>query len=330
MLPEQLIVLLNKMNIKIQPGRYLVLGGSGLIGSSVLSRLSDIDGVTVVSTYLSRDPRVHAKNITHIKADLRDRDTCKQIVNHSDYVFHLASNILLRSASEQDMVDKMTSNLLINSQVLEAAYCADLKRFLWISSSTAYPSKSVPLREDEIFGEDPPDKYFALGCMTRFIEKMCILYSSKMTKKVPITIVRPTCVYGENEGFDACHLLPFLVRSIIERDIIEVWSDGSAKRDLLYVDDTVEACFLALYHLGHELEVFNIGHGIGYSVNDIIDIVCELEDIHDLKVNRKLSIAQEERVLALDRSRDILNFVPSISMKDGIKRLIQEYKRSYV
>ncbi len=304
-------------------GKYLVLGSSGLLGTGVLSRLKDVEGVDVVSVFHSHSPKIDANNIVHKRLDLRKRSDCMEAMQGIDYVLHMASSVVLYTMSEAEIAERVLSNMSINSQILEFAHRKGVKKLLWISSTTAYPSKEY-LVEDDIFEGDPPDKYFVVGCMTRFVEKLCIFYSQKVKTPISISVLRPTCIYGENEGFDeTCHILPYIVRKILDGDSIQVWDDGEAKRDYVYVDDAVEACFIALGCPG-PFEAFNVGYGAGYSANDIIEMVCDLEGIDELDVRRQSS-KQKSRVLSTAKIKNI-GFVPSVNMLDGVSRLIKEYK----
>ena len=230
---------------------------------------------------------------------------------------------------EEIIAEGMTSNLLINSQVLESCYKNRIKKLVWISSTTAYPQKDGYLEEDDIFVGDPPEKYFSIGWMTRFIEKLCIIYAQKLKRKMPISIIRPTCIYGENEGFDLdkCHMLPSMVRKIVDRmEPIEIWGDGEQKRDFIYVDDVALSCIKLLSN-GNGLDSFNIGTGNYYSVNEVIAMICDILRIDDLKIeyvqaNKKI---EKERLVSSEKIKKEINFKPSIDMREGIKRLIEEY-----
>lgn len=318
------------MEDNIAPGKYLVIGGSGLVGSAILSRLNGLRGVSVVSVYFSNSPKVFGENIVHVQADLRDRKRCREVMGDADYVFHVASNIILRSMLEKEVIHRMTSNVLINMCVLESAYLMKIKKMLWIGSTTAYPSKEH-LIEDDIFEGDPLDRYFAVGWEHRYVEKMCILYSRKISEKFPIAIIRPTCIYGENSTFDLekCHILPYLVRRVIERKgPIELWNGGETKVDYLYVDDAAKVCISALIKL-EDYSVFNVGYGRSYSANEIVEIICGLEGIDNLDVKRCGVLDTEKRTLSFGKINKEFGFTPSVDIHEGIGRLIREYKRSY-
>ena len=317
----------------ILKGKYAILGGSGLVGTSILSLLKDVEGVEVSSTYFTREPKVYAKNISHVQMDLRIKSNCESIIEGADYVILTASNILLYSMPEEIIAEGMTSNLLINSQVLESCYKNRVKKLVWISSTTAYPQKDGYLVEDDIFVGDPPEKYFSIGWMTRFIEKLCIIYAMKLNKHMSISIIRPTCIYGENEGFDLdkCHMLPSMVRKIVDRmEPIEIWGDGEQKRDFVYVDDVASSC-IKLLSDHRDYETYNIGAGNYYSVNEIIDIICEIEGIDDLDV-RYVNVdrdIEKERLVSSEKIKSKMGFKPSIDLREGIKRLINRYRNDH-
>ena len=136
--------------VNFRRGKYVVFGGSGLIGTSVLSLLKDKDGIDVVSTYFQNTPKVLAKNIYHVQKDLRGC-SCDDILYGADYVILLASNIVLPSLSEKEIINKNTDNLVITSRVLESCYQAKIKRVVWASSTTGFPDKNGKLKEEEMF-----------------------------------------------------------------------------------------------------------------------------------------------------------------------------------
>lgn len=317
-----------KYPTKILPGKYLVLGGSGLVGSAVLSRLQNQEGVSVVSVYFSNEPKISANNIQHVRIDLRQRGECAKVMQGIDYVFHFASNIILRSMPEKEVVYKMTSNTVMNMNILESVYNAQIKKMLWMSSSTAYPPQKDPLVEDDVFKADPANEYFAVGWINRFIEKVCVIYSQKNENKFPIIVIRPTCIYGEDEGFDpnSCHLLPYLVRTIVNGESLELWDNGNTKKDFLHADDAAEVCLMVLNKI-EDFEVFNLGCGSEYSVNEIIDMICELARI-GCKIDRHPVSVVNERPLSLSKLNEALDFVPRVSMRHGLYRLVEAYKNT--
>jgi GDP-L-fucose synthase len=233
---------------------------------------------------------------------------------------------------EDIIVKGITSNLLINSQAFEACYDNKIKKIVWISSTTAYPYKDKDLKESEIFNGDPIEEYFSIGWTTRFIEKLCIIYAKKLKRKMSIAIIRPTCIYGENEGFDLskCHVLPAMVKKIIERmEPIEIWGDGEQKRDFVHANDVASVC-VTLLSSCNSFDSFNIGTGNYYSVNDIINIICNQLGIKDLKTkyiktDRKIEM---NRKISSEKIKRKLNFQSSIDIYEGITRLIREYKNN--
>ena len=227
------------------PGNYLVAGSAGLMGTTALLRLKDAPGVNVKAVYHRRGPRVSADNIAHVQADLRNVDACKKVAEGIDYVFMFAAVLSTAPVIARNPVSHITSNLIMNAQMLEASYFAGVKKFVWLSSSTGYPESRHPLKEDDMFAGNPPDVYFSVGWMSRYTEVLCRMYSTKLKNPMPVVILRPTTIYGEYEGFDfeKCHMLPALVRRVCDReDPLVVWGDGQNRRLSKYKDIFSNLC----------------------------------------------------------------------------------------
>ena len=100
----------------------------------------------------------------------------------------------------------------------------------------------------------------------------------KDKKHDAIVVVRPTSVYGpyDNFNWESSHVIPALIRKVVERhDPVEIWGDGTAIKDLVYIDDLVEGMFLAM----EKLETFtplNIGSGRQINTKEILDIILSL------------------------------------------------------
>lgn len=314
----------------IMPGNYLVLGATGLMGTTALLRLKNVPKVTVKAVYHTRKPRIFAENISYVQADLRNLDDCKKIVENIDYVFMFAAVLSTAPVLAKNPISHITSNMIMNAQMLEASYFARVKKFLWLSSSTGYPMKDAVLKEENMFDGDPPDVYFSVGWMSRYTEVLCRMYATKLKNSMPVVILRPTTIYGEYEdfNFETCHVLPALVRKVVERhNPIEVWGTGEDKRDLIYSDDVFDACLIALEKID-TYDVFNIGYGEQYSINKILKVIIEIEKYYNAKIvhNTSKPSTISKRVIDFTKSREILDFKAKTSIQEGIKRMVNWYK----
>ena len=312
----------------------LVSGATGLMGTTALLRLKDYQDISVRAAYHNKEPFIFADNISYVKADLRDFEDCKKIVEDVDYVFMFAAVLSTAPVIAKNPVSHIRSNLAMNTQMLEASYSAGVKKFVWLSSSTGYPESRHPLKEDDMFAGDPPDVYFAVGWMSRYTEVLCRMYADKLKKNMPCLILRPTTIYGEYEGFDfeKCHMLPALVRRVCDReDPLVVWGDGQNSRDLIYSDDVFDACLSAMERQ-ETFDVFNVGFGRQYTVNEILEMIIEISGFEDARVVYDTSKPStvKKKLIDLTKSQRELEFKPKTDIRTGIEKLVNFYKQSKV
>ncbi|MFH1996539.1 MAG: NAD-dependent epimerase/dehydratase family protein [Candidatus Omnitrophota bacterium] len=314
----------------ISRGNYLVAGATGLMGTTALLRLKDVTGVHVRAVYHTRKPKILADNISYIKADLRDLDECRKAVEGIDHLLMFAAVLSTAPMMARDPVSHVTSTLIMNARMLQAAYFARVKKFLWLSSSTGYPLKERPLSEDDMFAGDPPDSYFSVGWMSRYAETLCRMYATKLKNPMRIVVLRPTTIYGEHEDFhfETCHMLPALVRKVSERQRpIEVWGTGDNRRDLIYADDMFDACLSAL-ETAEQYDVFNVGFGKQYSVNELLKLIIEIDGFTGAEVIHDTSkpTAIFARETDCTKAKKVLGFEPKTSIEEGIAKMLRWYK----
>jgi len=314
--------------------RILIAGATGLMGTTALLRFKNYQGVSVRATYHKKEPFIFGDNISYVKADLRNFDDCKKVVKGVDFVLMFAAVLSTAPVIAKNPVSHITSNLTMNAQMLEASYFAGVKKFIWLSSSTGYPESQHALSEDHMFTADPPDVHFSVGWMSRYTEVLCRMYATKMKSKMPCLILRPTTIYGEYEGFDLerCHMLPALVKRVCDReDPLVVWGNGQDSRDLIYCEDVFDACLLAMQKL-ETFDVFNLGSGRQYTVDEILELIIEISGFRDARVEHDTSKPStvKKRLTDLTKAQRELGFRARTDIRRGIERLVNFYRRSKV
>lgn len=309
-----------------QDQKVLVAGGNGLIGSHTIQELLQ-RGAQVRATIHSKEPVIKDDRIEYIQADLTQREDCVRVVQDMDSVILCAANTSGAAVMATNPIAHITANLAINSQVLEAACLAGVSRLLFVSSTTVYPAVTYPVKEEEGFTGEPHPSYFAVGWMKRYIEKLAEFYYQRYGLK--IALIRPTNIYGPYDKFDfeTSHVLPALIRRAVEKqNPFEVWGDGTAVRDFMYVSDLVEALLLTLENYA-ECQPLNIGSGQPVTIKESVELILKLTGnqapaIYDASKPTTIPF----RVVDLTKAETILGFKPKVSLEEGLSKTINWYR----
>ncbi len=214
--------------------KVLVAGGAGFVGVNLINRLLSL-GANVRATIHRKDPVILDKRIEYVICDLTRMEDCKRVVSDIDYVFMCAANTSGAAVMASTPLVQVTPNIVMNSQILEAAYFTKVKKFVWLSSNAAYPpSGDRPVKEEELFDGDPYETYFGVAWMKRYTEILCQLYSEKLGNPMLTVVLRPSNIYGPYDDFEfeTSHVMAALIRRVVERhDPFEVWAEGGNQED---------------------------------------------------------------------------------------------------
>ena len=311
--------------------KVLVAGATGLIGSNLVKRLLD-EGAQVRATVYKREPDITDPRIEYVHCDLRLAQDCARAVEGMQHVHLCAATTSGAAAIAATPMIHVTPNVLINSQMLEAAYNARVEKFVWLGSTVAYPMSSKPMREEELMTGEPFEKYFFAGWAKRFMEVLCRMYGEKLSRPMTTIVLRPTNVYGPGDDFEfaTSHVIPALIRKTVERwNPIEVWGDGSEVRDAIYVDDMVEAMVLAAATLNHYTAI-NIGLGKGYSVRELLDMTTELDGYAGANIRYDPSKPTMIPIRLIDttKAEALLGFRARIGIREGLRKTIEWYRQT--
>jgi GDP-L-fucose synthase len=308
----------------------LVAGGTGLIGGGLVRRLAAL-GARVRATHCRHEPTIDDPCVTHVRADLTRGEDCQRAVAGARVVFLCAASTSGAAAIASTPMIHVTPNVLINTQMLDAAYAAGVETVVFVRSTTVYPpTGDRPVHEDELMNGDPYDKYYFVGWMKRFTEVLCRMYGERLPRRMNTIALRATNVYGPGDrfAFATSHVLPALVRKVVERwDPIEVWGTGDDVRDLLYVDDMVDAMVRSAERLqGHH--ALNVGAGTGVSVKELLRTICALDGYADARVvyDPTKPTMIPIRLVDTARAADLLDFRPRVRLEDGLARTIAWYR----
>jgi len=307
----------------------LVAGASGFLGGALAKRLLN-EGAVVRGTRLSKVPTFNHPQMTWEQADLRNPQECQRVMAGIDYLFICAANTAGAKIIRETPMVHVTPNVLMNTQLLEAAHAAGVKKALFISSGAAYPTlDGAPLEEGDMFKADPPDVYFHAGWMKRYAEILCRTYAEKLKNPMSGVVVRPSNVYGPGDKFDwdRSHVTAAQMRRVMDRQApIVVWGTGNDVRDLIYVDDFVTGA-LAAFAVDDPFFCVNICSGQGHSVREIVETAIEVDGYRDAKVvfdaSQPTTIAK--RLFSADLARKRLGFTATTPLRDGMAQTMAWY-----
>ena len=326
----------------------LITGGSGFIGTNLAHRLLSEDIPVLLFDSLAR-PGVeqnlrwlhdtHGKLVDIIIADVRDADAVRRAVQQAGQVFHFAAQVAV-TTSLTDPVDDFEVNARGTLNVLEAIRAQPTPAPLVFTSTNKvygalddvglrrrnqrYEPTDPSLRQTGISENRPLDFHSPYGCSKGTADQYVLDYAR--TYGIQSIVFRMSCIYGahqfgtEDQGWVA----HFLIRAL-EGSSITLYGDGRQVRDILAVDDLVDAFVLAQAHMDSESgQAFNIGGGPGNTVSllELLDIIGELLG-HKPGVEFDAWRTGDQRYYVSDTGKfqRATGWKPRITVQEGLERL---------
>lgn len=306
--------------------KVLVTGGSGFIGRHLVRQLEEHRARVRIAAH-HRPLTYDCAGAETMHADLAQWEDCRAACRGVDYVFHAAGRVGSAGVTGYHQMVSITVNLILTSQVLQAAWAEGVKGILIFGSSTGYPAYDHAVTEEEMWLAEPHPSYFGYGWMRRYFEKLGEYVTRQSACKV--VVVRPSAVYGPGDNFSdgASHVIPALIRRAVKKeDPFVVWGTGDEVRDFIHATDFAKACLLAL-EMGSHFDLCNIGAGRSSTIREIVATVL------DAAGHRSAAVAFDPakpvtipcRMLDVGKARRVLGFEPEISLEHGIKETVRWY-----
>ena len=302
--------------------KITILGAAGFIGTNLaLHFLKTNNEITLVDEkeeYFSNIPSIKRAKRVCIKFDPESLDF-DEIVKNQDFVYHLISTNN-PTTSNRNIGKDLTDNILITINLLESCVKNHVKRVIFISSGgTVYgPDANCPIREEE---ETNPINTYGIQKLT--IEK--ILYLYRYMHGLDYRVIRLSNPYGPYQRPNGkLGVITTFIFSALNNRTISVYGDGSVIRDYIYIDDAIKG-IAEIATCEAEQKIYNLGSGIGTSVNDIIEIIRKITGRNlDVKYVEKRSVDVPVNVLDISKFRAIsgTDFV-NVSLEDGIRETIR-------
>lgn len=293
----------------------LVVGGCGFIGSHLVERL--LDGGHAVRVY-DRSPNRFIgvpDGVEFLEGELGNHGLIRAAVEGMEVVYHFVSTTLPKTSNDDPIYD-VRSNLVDTIQLLEACVEAGVRKVVFSSSGgTVYgPPETVPITEDH-----PTDPISSYGIVKLATEKYLGLFHH--LHGLDYAALRISNPYGplQDPSGQQGAISVFLDRIRTGRPIT-IWGDGGVVRDYLYVSDLTDALEVAA-EAETRRKVFNIGHGEGASLNELIALISGVVDVRpEVEYLPARSLDVPVSVLDISRAEAELGWSPRTGMEEGIAR----------
>ncbi len=319
------------MNEYFQGKRVLVTGSTGFIGTNLVLKLVKM-GALVRGTIHKKQPQLKLEEVEYIKCDLTNEEDRLNVCKDIDYVFMCAANSSGAAVMEKTPLVHLTPNVMMNTQMLAAAYYQEVKKFAFISSNTVYPLTDFAVKEEDA-NFDFFDKYFIVGWMKRFSELMCEMYSTKIKSPMQTVVIRPGNLYGPFDKFNwkESKVIAALIRRAIEKqNPFEVWGDGNDIKDFLYIDDFINGMLQTFRKVNVFMPV-NIASGTPTTIREVLAkiLIISGHTTVDVSFDETKPTMIPKRMININRITELTGWEPSTSMEEGLRKTIDWYKYYY-
>jgi len=303
--------------------RVLVTGGSGFLGTQVISELANHDVADVFA------PR-------SIDCDLRERDAVRTALADArpDVVVHLAAVVGGIGANMATPGSFFYDNALMGIQLIEESRQAGVERFVCVGTVCAYPKHApVPFKEEDLWNGYPEETNAPYGLAKKML--LVQLQAYRQQYGFEGIYLLPVNLYGPRDNFDerTSHVIPALIKKCDEAlesgaESIVCWGTGAASREFLYVDDAAAGIVAAAarYSAG---EPVNLGSGQEISIAALTELIAELVGFPgEIVWDHSKPDGQPRRWLDTSRAEREFGFRASTSLRDGLERTIEWYRSS--
>lgn len=254
----------------LKSAKIYVAGSNGMVGSAIVRALKAKGYINLV---------VKSSKELDLKNQQAVHDFFSQ--EQPEYVFLAAAKVGGIHANNTYPATFIYDNIMIQSNVIQAAYDFNVKKLLFLGSSCIYPKFAPqPIKEEYLLtgSLEPTNEAYAIAKIAGL--KMCQFY--KQQYGCNFISAMPTNLFGVNDNFNLenSHVLPALLRKFIEakqnnKQEVTIWGSGTPMREFLFVDDLAEACLFLMENY-NGIETVNIGTGEDVSIKELAETIMKI------------------------------------------------------
>ncbi len=315
--------------------KIFIAGHNGMVGSALVR-------------YLKKKNIKKLILVSRKKLDLLNQQKVKNflIKENPDIIINCAGRVGGILANSSYPVEFLNENIMIQLNLVNAAFKNKIEHFINLGSSCIYPKMSKqPIKEDYLLSSylEKTNEAYAIAKIVGL--KSCEFYNQQFQKSY-FTLM-PCNLYGPNDNFNLrnSHFIPALIKKIIKskkekNTKIEIWGTGKPKREVMYVDDLARAIYFCLekkvlknkkfLNLIKRNSVINVGSGNEFTIKQFARIICKISNKKaNLVFNKSYPDGTMRKILDNKKIKS-LGWKPKISLEQGLFKTIQWYKENYL
>lgn len=293
--------------------KIYVAGHRGMVGSAIVRRLTDLGYANVVTR-------------SHAELDLTNQQAVTDFLSteRPDYTFMAAAKVGGIQANNIYRAEFLYQNLMIEANIVHAAWQAGIKRMLFLGSSCIYPRDCPqPIREDYLLTGplEQTNEPYAIAKIAGV--KLCESYNRQYGTSYVSAM--PTNLYGPNDNYDLAnsHVLPALIRKAHEAKLrgdstYTVWGSGRPMREFLHVDDMANACLFLMEDETITDGLFNVGTGTDVTIRELAETVMAVVGFKgDIVFDASKPDGTPRKLLDVSRLKE-RGWTAKIGLREGI------------
>jgi GDP-L-fucose synthase len=302
-----------------QTAKIYIAGHRGMVGSGLERKLKK-EGYHNIITRASSE------------LDLRNQQAVNDFFEKEmpDYVILAAAKVGGIHANNTYRAEFIYDNLMIEANIIHAAYFNKVIKMLFLGSSCIYPKMAPqPLKEEYLLSGylEPTNQPYAIAKIAGI--ELCDSYRSQYGCN--FISAMPTNLYGTNDNYhpENSHVLPALIRRIVtakknSEPTVTIWGTGTPRREFLHVDDLADACYFLLKNY-NEPGLVNVGCGSDLSIKELAElIIAEVGYEGQLMFDTTRPDGTLRKLMDTSKINN-LGWVPKVKLTDGIRKTINEY-----
>ena len=316
--------------------KVYVAGHEGMVGSAIICMLKKNKNIRLITK--------NKKELNLINQEKVQNFFCKE---KPDQVYIAAAKVGGIYANSIYPAEFIYENLMIQSNIINAAFVNEVKKLLFLGSSCIYPKFTVqPIKEEYLLSGllEPTNEAYAVAKIAGV--KMCESYNRQygISHNIDYRCVMPTNLYGPGDNYhlNNSHVIPALIRKFHEAKInnqskVIVWGTGKARREFLHVDDLAGAC---IYIMNLERNIFykaikpscshiNIGSKEEFTIAELAKIIKEIVGyIGEIEFDLEKPDGMKRKFLDSKKINN-LGWKKEVSLRTGLRQVYKDFKSKY-